>query len=105
MSENAAEASAVGYDFVCDRPRCGFKSTGWSTQELADARGAQHYDEHDTGIAAPELHMFRVEQGLEEPAHWHDAEKAARDAQVAAYVQDVEELAAAVDAAAEESEA
>lgn len=103
MSENTTEASAVGYDFVCDRPRCGFKSTGWQTQELADARGAQHYDEHDTGIMAPELHMFRVEHGLDEPAPWHDDERAARDALVAAYKQNEADLAAAVDAAVEET--
>lgn len=43
------------YDYECP---CGFVSRGWSKKKDADARGAQHEAEHETGEVMPELAEF-----------------------------------------------
>jgi hypothetical protein len=55
-----------GWDFTCPAPDgvCTFTSTGWPTKKLADARGRQHLDEHETGQVMPELHDFRIANGV-----------------------------------------
>jgi hypothetical protein len=47
------------HDYEC--PDCGFTSTGWPSAEARDARGMQHLDEHETGVAMPELADFNQE--------------------------------------------
>lgn len=48
-----------GFHAVCPRlrPRCGWVSYGWPTQEQADMRLAEHEEEHQSGEAAPELFL------------------------------------------------
>lgn len=50
-----------GADFQC---ACGFDSSGWPSEELAQARGLEHVAEHETGEPARELVEFRAEHGL-----------------------------------------
>lgn len=47
----------------CAQP-CGFRSDGWPTKKVAEARMTQHAAEHDTGQPMPELEAFRAEHGL-----------------------------------------
>lgn len=42
----------------------GFRSDGWPTKKSAVERGAQHFNEHVSGEAAPPLHEFLAAQGL-----------------------------------------
>ncbi len=51
-------------NFECDVPRCGFRSLGWETQAQADARGAQHAKEHETGELMQGLREFEAEVGF-----------------------------------------
>lgn len=53
-----ANEGAEGFIFQCPVRRCGFKSTGWATEELATLRGRQHQHEHETGEPMPELSEF-----------------------------------------------
>lgn len=62
------EADDNTFDVVCS---CGWHSTGWPAVRDSDtpagyaiARAQQHADEHRTGKPAPELHEFRVAQGI-----------------------------------------
>lgn len=70
MPENEVEAPAVAeaqpekFDFVCEVPRCGFVSYGWTTKEQADARAEQHKNEHDTGEPMVELIEFEAQVGF-----------------------------------------
>ena len=59
--------NAKTFDYVCPLDKfgrvaeegslipCGFVSRGWPTQEAADATGAAHEKEHETGEPMPEL--------------------------------------------------
>lgn len=49
-------------DFECRK--CPFVSTGWPTKKLADARGQQHLDEHETREPMQEVEGFRQAHGL-----------------------------------------
>ena len=60
----AVEANGGGYTFTCDRPRCGWKSFNWNTQAQAEARGAEHYNEHDTGELMTDLREFEASVGF-----------------------------------------
>lgn len=50
----------------CGDPNTGqpFHSSGWPTKDVANARGAQHLNEHENGEPMPELAEFRAEHGL-----------------------------------------
>lgn len=41
----------------CAAP-CGFKSQGWATKGLAEARGKEHANEHETGELMTEIVEF-----------------------------------------------
>lgn len=45
-------------DFTCTVTGCGFKSEGHPTKKQADARGAEHKTEHDTGKPMREITEF-----------------------------------------------
>lgn len=51
-------------DFQCPKPGCEFASLGWATDEQADARGAEHLNEHDTGEPMTELVAFEQSVGF-----------------------------------------
>lgn len=52
------------YDFECEVPKCGFTSRGWHTEEAAEARGAEHMNEHVTGELMTELVAFEQSVGF-----------------------------------------
>lgn len=52
------------HTFVCDEPRCGWRSIGWDTPEQASARGDQHFAEHATGELMQELTEFEASVGF-----------------------------------------
>lgn len=60
----AVVANGDKFDFVCDRPRCGWSSSGWPLETQADARGTEHYNEHDTGELMTELTAFEASVGF-----------------------------------------
>lgn len=72
LEDSVTGSDADGYDFQCPLASgcgdpgtsVGFTSSGWSTRELAQTRGQQHFDEHKSGEAMPSLEDFRVDQGL-----------------------------------------
>lgn len=43
---------------------CGFRSRGWTTKKLADARLGEHLEEHASGDATPELVDFLTRHDL-----------------------------------------
>lgn len=45
------------YDVECE---CGWVSAGWDRKKDADARRAQHHEEHETNEPMPELAVFRA---------------------------------------------
>jgi hypothetical protein len=47
----------------CANP-CGFKTVGWPTKKLAEARIAEHAGEHETGEAMRDLQAFREDHGI-----------------------------------------
>lgn len=49
-------------DFNCTVTGCGFKSTNHATKRQADARGAEHKAEHETGKPMREIGEFMKEQ-------------------------------------------
>jgi hypothetical protein len=51
--------------FTCTRPACSFASSGWATPEQAEARGAEHIREHDTGELMTVLVAFEQSVGFE----------------------------------------
>lgn len=53
-------------DSVCGDPHSdqAFTSTGWPSRKVAEARGAQHFDEHQGLSVTPDLDAFRAEHGL-----------------------------------------
>jgi hypothetical protein len=64
----AVVASTVvdgGFDFLCDDPRCQFRSLGWDTEAQATARGSEHENEHDTGELMTELTAFEQQVGFQ----------------------------------------
>lgn len=55
------------YDFLCDFPAgtCApFLSQGWETEAQAEARGAEHLAEHETGEPMTELVAFQESVGF-----------------------------------------
>lgn len=75
QEKDATGKTVTYYDFRCPYPLgCGanatdpeatpFYSAGWLDREHAVARGRQHLAEHDGGEPMPELHQFRIENGL-----------------------------------------
>lgn len=69
------EGDHVFYDFRCPEPLCNgsadaesFSSRGWSDRKHAVARGKQHQLFHVDGTEMPELHDFRVAQGITQEA-------------------------------------
>lgn len=52
----------------CGGDGYGFISRGWSSKELAEARGAQHEAEHETKVPMQALHEFEEDHGLREKA-------------------------------------
>lgn len=46
-------AKDAAWDYEC--PECGWTTSGWASKKAAEARGAQHQAEHETGEAMPEL--------------------------------------------------
>lgn len=63
------------WDFFCE---CGFLSQGWPKKALAEARGAQHVEEHATGEPAP-MHTDLL-QGSQDQKAAFDIAQALRDA-------------------------
>ena len=57
-------ASSGKADFVCEVPRCGWSSSGWDTPDQAEARGAEHQNEHETGELMTELTEFEARVGF-----------------------------------------
>lgn len=55
-----------GWGFLCPHAYgCApFSSTGWPTQESAQARLGEHLAEHETGAEMTPLHEFRALHGL-----------------------------------------
>jgi len=49
---------------VTDYGPCGFQTSNWPSQKLADERGAEHMQEHETGEPMRELADFELEKGL-----------------------------------------
>jgi hypothetical protein len=81
--EERKEGDATFYDFRCPVANCNpgadpWHSTGWSDRAHAVARGKQHQAFHESGEPMPELHEFRVAQGITQteageavkPADW-----------------------------------
>lgn len=48
-------------DFKCKEKDCGFESRGHETKKLADARGKEHMQEHESGEPMRELAEFMKE--------------------------------------------
>ena len=78
------EGDDTFYDFRCPEPTCNgvdvdsYSSRGWANRKHAVARAKQHKEFHDNGTPMPELHDFRVAQGITQaeageavkPADW-----------------------------------
>jgi hypothetical protein len=62
VEANANDENKV--DFVCERPRCGWRSYGWHNATQAEARGIEHYNEHDTGELMTDLREFEASVGF-----------------------------------------
>lgn len=64
MADTETEYSAACPLDILGRERkptarsCGWTTSGWSTRSQADARLAQHLEEHETGEPMPELIEF-----------------------------------------------
>lgn len=68
-----------GYTYQCTRtkPTCGFASTGWGSQDAAEARGAEHEAEHDDPTkTTSELVDFRSSLSGGDPAAVPESESA-----------------------------
>jgi len=55
------------FDFLCEYPagQCApFLSQGWDTEAQAEARGAEHVNEHETGELMQDLHAFQESVGF-----------------------------------------
>ena len=65
MADVQTRAVKVGDTWAgqCANP-CGFKTVGWPTKKLAEARIAEHATEHDTGEPMRELQDFRTDHGV-----------------------------------------
>ena len=70
------------YTFTCpvtDGTCAPFVSSGWPTDEIARARGQQHFEEHKTGEPLPTLEDFRAEWNLESADNGRTAVISAKD--------------------------
>lgn len=62
----AVSSSGTEWDFACSGqvPFCAFTSTGWPTRKVAEARGAEHFAEHNGDGLMSDLGKFREAHGL-----------------------------------------
>lgn len=63
MAVVSNETDDEAFDYLCEQPRCGFASYGWSSKKKAQARGKEHEAEHDSGQPMREMRDVMNEDG------------------------------------------